>query len=264
MTGEEYERAWRAYANEPTLEAVRRELGCGHDVANRLVFEGLPVLGRPALKKRLEDEARLSARAENQLAARTDKLTAEGAARVLDARKAAVDQAVKVAKDVLGDAAEQRAAEARLVRAIRISATAQAGVAAQLLRSSSRLANYIDQALEAVEKKKLTGLEALKEVGLKPSGALDLIKSMAAITLRSAQAAEAAVRMERLHLGEPTDVLKLQGAGPSKDKPMTMGEASQVVASAARAFERAKMRREAVDAELDEDDDMPTRKRTHA
>lgn len=251
VTREEYQRAWEAYSNEPSAAAVARALGCGQDVAQRLVHEGLPVLGLPPLDKRLKVEARAAAAGDAKLSKGTEKLTAEGAARELERRKEALAKVEKQSAELLGDAGTQKMEEARLVRANRIGATALAGINAKLLRTASRLADHLDEALGEAEKEKKTGKAALEHLGLKPSGALELVKSIATVSVRVAQSSEAAVRMERLLMGEPTDILGVQGG--EERKHMSQAEAEKVFSEAARAFARAKQRQQAVDAEVEEE-----------
>lgn len=251
VTREEYGKAWEAYSNEPTVEAVRRALDCGNDVAHRLVFEGLPVLALPGLEKRLQEEARLGAKADARLSRGTERLTAEGAARVMAARAKAVKEVVEKEAAVLGDAVSQRVEEAKLVRANREGALVLADVTGKLLRSASRLVGYLDDALEEVEAKGFKGTKALEELGLRPGSALDLVKSMATVANRTAQVSEASVRMERLLMGDPTSIIQVQGGG-SSSKPMSLEEATSVMREANKAFERHRMRAAAVDVQVEE------------
>ena len=250
MTREEYQRAWEAYANEPTLAAVQRALSCGQEVAHRLVWEGLPRLGLVGLDKRLKDEARLAAAADKKLTRATEKLTTEGVARELEARARAVDKATRATVEVLGDAAHQRGEEAKLIRMNRVSAQALSGTLVPLLRAANRLTKYVDEALGEAETEGLKGKAALEKLGLKPGSAVDLVRSIATLSVRVAQVSEASVRMERLHLGEPTAVLGIQET--KRGTPMTLEEAEQTVKDAARAFDRARQRALAEEVEVDD------------
>jgi hypothetical protein len=245
---EEYERAWVAYRNEPTAAAVQRELGCGADVAHRLLFEGLPVLGLPPMEKQLQLEARMAMAADKKLSRGTEKLTAEAVGKELALRREALKKSTQQVAVQLGDAVQQRAEEARLVRANRVGALALAGVTGRLLKVSNRLATMLDERVEEVEQLGLKGKAALDHLGLKPGGALELVKSISTTVVRAAQASEAAVRMERLLAGEPTEIFQHQG--PGGGKPMSVEEQEQVMLEATRAFQRAKMRRESVEAEV--------------
>lgn len=252
---EDYERAWEAYTREPTVAGVQRA-GYGQDTANRLVYEGLPRLGLEGLEKKLQKEARLVAARGERLSKGTEELSAESARKELELRRKEAERATREAAVVFGDTAEQAVEEARLIRANRRAAGALAKVNESLLTTAGTLAEYLEEALGEARKENLKGAEALKRVGLKPSGALDLVKSIATISTRIAQTSEAAIRMERLRLGEPTGILQVQGA-EERRKPMSRTEATDKVNAAFRAFQRASQRAAIVDAELEEEGEEP-------
>lgn len=230
---EVYERARAAYLEHGSIAAVRKATGLSEAVAARLIDSGEPRLHLPSLR----DCARAAAAELDRKAKAAEKATAheEAAqlARTLDARAAAARRAREHEEKVLGDAVESRKSEVRLVRSNRIAAQALASVNADLLRVSGKLAESL-----------LADVESLKK--LSPRERMGILRTVAGIVQRTAQASQASVNMERLLMGEPTAILGRADGTPST-KDMTPEEAAQWLALANRAFERRAARQTVID-----------------
>lgn len=237
VDAETYERARAAWLEHGTKQAVRDAIGCGLDLANRLVDVGEPSLRLPALR----DVARvLAAELDRKVTSKERAVVhveAAEMAKQLEARAAAAKAARAHETKVLGDAVSSRAEEVRLVRVNRQSALVLAGVNAALLKVSSRLASSLLQDEAALVK-----LPARERMGL--------LRTIAGVVHRTAQASQVAVHMEHLLMGKPTTILGRADAGPSTDD-MTPEEAEQWLALANRAFARRAARRTVVDVEPD-------------
>lgn len=235
---EQYERARDAFVSEPTIAAVAKAAGVGRDLAARLIDSGEPKLGLPSLR----DAARLVAATVTKELARVEKATGEAQAaemaRTLEARARAAKLARENEERLLGDAVESRKAEVRLVRANRTSALVLAGVNADLLRVSSKLAAGL---LKDVESGRLDKLSPRERMGI--------LRTVAGVVHRTAQASQVAVNMERLLMGEPTAILGRADGSPSTGD-MTVEEAEQWLGLATRAFERRARRRQVIDAQV--------------
>src|SRR5690606_14685300 len=113
-------------------------------------------------------------------------------AKTMEQRAKAARAAREHESKVLGDAVQARKEEVQLVRLNRISSTVLAQINADLLRTSSKVAKSL--------------LEAdLSKVSVRER--LTILRTVAGIVHRTAQASAAAVNMERLLMGEPTAIL---------------------------------------------------------
>lgn len=232
ITPEVYELARTAYLSGGTVGAVREATGLGQQAALRLIDSGEPRIGLPSLRDAARAEA---AKVERELKKREAKAAEEEAkelARTMEQRAKAARRSREHESKVLGDAVKARAEEVKLVRLNRISATVLAQVNADLLRTSSKMA----QSLLELDPKTLS-----------PKERLTVLRSVAGIVHRTAQASAAAVNMERLLMGEPTAILGRADSGPSTHD-MTPEEAEQWLAIANRAFQRRAARQTIIDA----------------
>lgn len=255
-TREEYETALAAYLDHPIQVTVMNTLGCGQDIAMRLIHEGIPALGLAPLEDRRKEAARLAAMGEKRLARGTEKLTAEGVAKELEARKAAAEVAVVKQKAVLGDAIVQAEEEGRLIRANRTAALVLTGIQANLLRTGARLAGWMDNMIEQAEaapgvvtmvdgRRVVDGKKALDFLGLKPRDVMGMQRSVAFISEKIAEASAKAIELERLRLGEPGKIIGVQQVGAASDPskpPMSMEEAEKKATGFLRAMERWRAR----------------------
>lgn len=246
----EYEAGWAAYREKPGLTTVQEAVGCGADVARRLVHQGLPKLALPGYEKRLMDENRAAVAGEKRLAVSGEKLSTKTAARLVEEQKAAAERTVKAQVEILGDAEKQRAEELRLVRANRIGALALAGITGKLLRSADKLGTYYEQRLQEVERQGLTGGAALKALGMKPKEVLLHMRAIGNVMGKVAEISEASVKMERLLMGEPTAII---GNAGEVERPKTKEEALERFNKSAKAFERFRQRQAAVEAVVEEE-----------
>lgn len=240
ITAELYEAARDAYVGHGTLSAVREATGLGQGAAQRLLDSGIPQLGLPSLRDAARAEA---SKVEARLRKREDAaatLEAKELAKVMEARAQAQKRAREHETKVLGDAERSRAEEVQLVRLNRISATVLAQVNADLLRVSSSLAKSLLEDQAALRK-------------LTPKERLGILRTVAGVVHRTAQASAASVNMERLLMGQPTAILG-RADGPSTQH-MTPEEAEQWLALANRAFARRAARRTVVDAEVVREED---------
>jgi hypothetical protein len=236
ITPEVYARARVAYLEHGTPQAVREATGLRAEAVARLIDSGEPRLHLPSLR----DAARVAAAAVSRELARVEKGTAEEQAqtlaRSLEARAKAARQAREHEAKVLGDAVASRADEVLLVRANRKSALALAAINADLLRAGTILSRSLLEDPKALAR-------------LSPRERLGLLRTIAGVVHRTAQASQVAVSMERLLMGEPTAILgRADGTGPST-ADMTPEEAEQWLALANRAFARRAGRRTLVDVE---------------
>lgn len=231
-----YERARVAFVERGTLAAVREATGLGLPAAQRLLDSGVPTRGLPSLR----DAARAHAAEVERRLRLAEKASAGAEAKELATTLEQRARAAKAAREheakVLGDAVASRADEVTLVRANRKSALVLASINADLLRAGTILARSLLEDPKALTK-------------LSPRERLGLIRTVAGVVHRTAQASQVAVNMERLLMGEPTAILgRADGTGPST-QDMTPDEAEQWLALANRAFARRAARRTVIDVE---------------
>jgi len=232
VSAELYEAARTAYISGGSIKAIRDATGLSTTASQRLLDSGVPQLHLPPIREAARLEAakvEVELRKREEKAARTE---AAELAQVMEARAKAAKRAKETEAKILGDVEKSRGEEIRLVRANRVSATVLAQVNADLLRVSSELARSL-----------LEDVSSLKK--LDPHKRMGVLRTVAGIVHRTAQASAAAVQMERLLMGEPTAILG-RADGPSTEH-MTPDEAEQWLALANRAFARRAARRTVVD-----------------
>lgn len=232
FTADEYARARAAYLEHGTQAAVASALRCQHARAARLIDSGEPALNLPSLRDAARAYAATFKAPSSHLAKTTAATEAEELARTLEARAKAAKAARKTEEVVLGDAQKSRADEVRLVRANRMSALVLASVNADLLKVSTGLARSL-----------LDDEPALRK--LSPEKRLNILRTVAGIVQRTADASRISVNMERLLMGEPTTILGREGAST---QDMTADEAEEWLAIANRAFARRASRRVPIEA----------------
>jgi len=239
LTREDWERALRAFEKVPTAVHVGRSLGVSPNARSvlRLLDEGIPALGLPPVRRAAQERARALVGDGPRSVARGDAIVDASAARVLEERVRLAREAETRETKLLGDAADQRDEEIRLVRANRRAAIALGTVNAHLLRGALQMASAIDRDLSALP----PGVSLRERLGY--------LRTIAGIVQRTAEASQVAVKMERLMMGEPTDILQLR-QGPST-KDMTPEEASEYLALANRAFARRAARSTVVDSTVE-------------
>jgi hypothetical protein len=231
---EVYERARVAFLERGTLAAVREATGLGAPAVQRLLDSGIPTRGLPSLR----DAARVHAADVERRLRLAEKASAAEQAGALAATLEQRSKAARASREhegkVLGDAVASRADEVLLVRANRKSALALAGINASLLRAGSAIAASILNDRDRLDK-------------LSPRDRLGLLRTIAGIVHRTAQASQVSVNMERLLMGEPTAILGRTDAGPST-ADMSPEDAEKWLAIANKAFARRASRRTVVEA----------------
>jgi len=245
VTADEYASARAAYLAEGTAEAVQRAIGCGPEVAARLIMSGEPRLLLPSL----QDAARAYAAELTKNTARTEKATAAveatSLAHTLEARARAAKAARATEEKVLGDALTSRTDEVKLVRANRTSALVLARVNADLLQLSVHVGASL-----------LKEKDAITKLGVKDR--LGILRTIAGIVQRTADASRVSVNMERLLMGEPTAILGREGSSGPSTGDMTAEEAEQWLGIANRAFARRAARRSAIETTGEVVEESPT------
>ncbi len=234
----DYDLALAAWIAEPTVTSVCRAIGSSHHRAMRLINHGIPELGLGSIRKAAQEAARASVASDRSLA-RTD---ARSAARTLEARVQAIRDQEATRLRLIGDAKKQREEEAGLVRANRNAAIALSTVNARLLKGALSLASSLEADLMALP----------KGGGIKEK--LGYLRTIANIVQRTAESSQAAVKMERLLLGEPTAILGIRDDTSSKpDADMSPEQAAQWLEAANRAYERAQSRANVIEASVIEE-----------
>lgn len=242
-----WELAWSGYRHRGSMVDAHAKIAeHGHSLlaARRLVYAGLAELGLEPLKARLARESRKAASTEKRMVQAVERVDAKSAARLLEARVQAVREAEERTKLVLGDRATQREEEAKLVRTNRRAHMVLASLNGELLAGSVSLAKRLRVQLESAE--------------LSPSKGVALLKDVATIVQRTAEASRASVQMERLILGEPTHVHEHRdSAGATPPKDMTPDEAERWLEVATRHLERRARAATVIDVEASSDLESP-------
>lgn len=235
VSREVYERGWLAYQDEPSQAAVVKVLGCSQDFAFKLVEAGAPKLALPGYKKRLAEEARLAQVGERKVERVGERVGAKAVAAVLEEKKVAAEAMVAREKAILGSQVEQREEEARLVRANQQAALVMTGVMSKLLYVGDTLANSL---VERVRKgEKFTAKEELM-----------FLRGIGQIGSKMSEVSKAAVEMQRLLVGDPTQIVRHQHEqGPA----MSPAEVAAWQEKNARAWLRAQERKKAAEAVVD-------------
>jgi hypothetical protein len=221
LTDEEWIEAREVWLETGRTSAVAEALGMVAHVAERLVEEG--ARGRPPLR-----------------------LEAREQAAIVEARASSVE-ASKPSAVVVADARESRTEELRLVRSNRRSALVLANLNVRLLRTADALSESLMKDLVDAN-----GRPTEMAGRLSPKERVGLIRTVAQIVQRAAEASSKSVQMERLLMGEPTAILGHQDV-PSTDG-MTPEEAEQWISTAHRALERRMRRRTVIDVTSTVDD----------
>lgn len=217
----EYDALLEAFREQPgVVRAAARKAGVRPETAHRAWHRGWPDRKLRPIKELVEQEmlARRALRAEERDAA--------AAAEERDAKASEARRAQEVERARL-DAAASRKEEALLVRTTRRNLMALAGATAQLTDGSLKLAQSL--------RTRLLEMAATGQVDVREG--VSLIRAIAAATKHGAEAARLVLQMERLLLGEPTEILGLRGAGD-----LSLEEHLERIDKAARAGERFKKR----------------------
>jgi hypothetical protein len=211
--------AWRE--DPGNLSKAARAAGVSRPTARKALLEGYPGADPPRRAiKDIVDEEKAAARAALQG-------TIEDSAR----RHALEDAARKraEAEKARADAVEARRQEASMVRSQRGNILALIGIGGTILRGALKLGDSIRKDLE-------DAASGAKEMSLEQK--MVVLTRTGLLTQRIASAAGDVVKMERLLLGEPTEILGHKDLGS-----VGFDEAIRELENAAGVAERIKARR---------------------
>lgn len=213
ITKEKYDRivaALREHPDHPYTAARLAE--ADPRTVLRAWEKGWPRRGMPAVKGLFEEE-QAKARAEMQ---------AE-----IEAKRA---MSQKEKEDMVAQAARARAEEGQLVTLNRASALQATAVAASLSTSARKLGQKIKEKLE-----ELSELQVSDKNSPSASVGINLLERVTGLQARALRLARESMELERLHLGQPTNITQ-----QLTDSEMTMEEAAARIESARKAIEGAR------------------------
>lgn len=216
ITDQIYDALVQGFRESPgNLEHARRRARCGRDMAKRAWERGWPHFRNGKSIQDLfldEQQAARSALIQEQAA----KLAAAERERE-DARRQAI---------------EARKQEGQIVQLARGTSVQALVLVGQIVTGARALAGTLKKQLEA---------EAAKPAAdMSPKEIVYLLGRVAEITARLNNAAELAMKMERLHLGEPTSLIGITTAGGSVADELTLDEAELQIEAAQQALRDAK------------------------
>lgn len=201
---------WRLNPGSPTLAA--KYAGVDYRTARKIHEQGMPRRGWEPLRTLLEREMQ-QARA---------SMLASAAAKV------AVDE--KTREDAAKQAAQARAQEGQMVGLMRQTVLQGAGAAAQLIVTARSLVAYGKEEIE-----KLLKLPEGDIRRLTASQAVSFAERMARVVDELVSTAHRVMQMERLHLGEPGQIIRMEAP-----TAMTLEEAELRLEAAKATLDRAK------------------------
>lgn len=242
VTAVEWEAARDAWLLGEGIEGVMSAAGIGKELALELVEIGDRRRGRPSLREEARLAAATSDGIERRMRSAIERFDEGEVAALLETRARKAKEAEERTNAVLSDAATSRVEEVQLVRSNRLGAMALAHANARLLRvvgalSSSLLEAYVDGNGHPTK--------AARDLGTKEK--VGLVRTIAQVVQRTAEASAKAVQMERLLMGEPTHILGHANAEPPKE--MTPEEAVRWIAMAARLHRRREADLAAIDVD---------------
>lgn len=199
-----------AFARAPANASAAAKLaGCDHRTARRGWAVGWPKQGFRAISEVI---------AERQQAARALAMQ-----RQADERQAEFSAAEQIAERARLDMAREREQDGQIARGAKGNALAALATSANLLKRGHKISQ---------------DLTAEDLAGLPPKDRIRALKVIAEFNREAVAAAEAAIKLERVIMGEPTDVIRHEHAHvhvEAKDMAATIEKAN-------RALERAKQR----------------------
>lgn len=217
---EKYETLLSAYRELGSHRKVGKKLGISEKTCWKYFHYGNPHYdwARP-LKEVLEDEAKLA----------RERLAKDQEFRALRNREQHVEERMTIELDreaIRRDAIAARAEEAKLVRAARSGGL-------QVLAALLRMGPGVQKISERMSTE--LALLAAKE-GLNVRQALGVIRSYTLAVREANTAASQAMEMERLYLGEPTEIIGFADAGVGE---MSLEECQAEIEAAQAAMGRA-------------------------
>jgi len=207
---------WRQ--NPHSASAAARYAGTTAKTAQKAWENGFPQKGWIPVKIIMEQE-KVKARA---------MLLAEEAART------AVQQ--KEREDAIKQAAQTRVQEGQIVQVLRGTSLAAVSEGAQLASAARQLAAWVQAQMKLILDSIANGSTTAEAAGLTVEKALARLDRISVIMERIARFALTAMQAERLHMGEPMEIVKLHGA----DVEMTLEEAELRLEAAQAALSDAR------------------------
>jgi hypothetical protein len=217
------------------VSAAAKAAGVARKTARLALLRGWPARRWPPIRDVLEQEQRLARAIRFQAdgggvqtpGGDTASVQTPGSMAALQASPQGLhpEAARKLALDAEAaalDAARARAQEGQMVQLSRGNTIALMGTTSHLLRAGVARAQALQKSLDA------------GDVLLTPAQTLQFVSSCGYLAKTAAEAAETTMRMERLLLGAPTEILGIQA-----DR-MSMDDAERVIDMASRALERVR------------------------
>lgn len=212
--------------------AAARSAGVSRATGSRAWDLGWPDRQLPAIKDVIQEEMILArSRRASAMEIGAAAFAQSPAGSSIPSGPGAADMIRSIAKD---DATAARAQEGQMVKLSRANTIALMSATARLTSAA------IDKA------KDLEGKLRTNEVPLTPPQVVKFISSCAYLTKTAAEAAKLGIEMERLLLGEPTEIVGIDV------RHMTLDDAARTIEVASRALARARDRG-VVAAELSDD-----------
>jgi hypothetical protein len=249
VTPAEWEAARAAWLYGAGIDGIIRAVpGLNKAEAQALAYVGDRRRGRPPLAEEARAAAMKSDGIQNGMLGAVERMDEQEAARLLELRAKRALEAEQATQQVLEDGGRARVEEARLVRANRLGTMALANANARLLRVVGAFSRGLleDLVVETPDGDRTS--PAVDSLTVKER--LGLIRTIAQVVQRTAEASARAVQMERLLMGEPTSIVA-HTPGPAAD--MTPEEAERWIAAAARVHDRRRRPILTVDATVELD-----------
>lgn len=208
-----FKKGWPGLGLPPILEVIKVD----QEAARAILSDKI----REHEEKKAEVEAKRAKIVDLEAMTAAVELDREQAA---EARRiqAVVDDELRRQK-ARAQAAEDRAEEAKGVRVFRRNTIALGGMVAKLSRDMLRLPDAFTEALE----------KEIRDGKLTSKAALQLMRTAARVNKETAEAMASVVKLNRLLLGEPGEIIGVQGTGE-----LTPEEAASWIRRASTALER--------------------------
>lgn len=224
ISAEHWDKLLESFRARPSgMTAASRAAKVAVNTAKKAWLEGMPHLGKGPIKAIVEEEQR-AARATMADVQRT---------KAAEQAEANADRAWKEAEKARRDVVMARKQEAELVRAERANVIALVGSTGRLLRGLIRRCETLEKQIE-------TGRE-VDGSELRVKDQVEIAWKIGRIVRQTAEASMDVVKMERLLLGEPTEIVGNVNLDAISDE-----EAIREIEEAYLAAQRVKQRRELV------------------
>ena len=228
MNAEKLEKLLAAYREKPADHVyAAASAGIARTTAKKVWEQGIDYMSVPPLRTRIKEEM-TAARA----GLLDKRLEAEAAVEAELVEKKAV-RAHEEAEKARADAIHTRRQEAEIVRNERSNVAGMIGIVGHLVKGALKQAAQIEKEIEE-GKDETTGIKlSLKD-------RLDGLKNIGTLVKQCGEAAESVVKLERLLLGEPTDIVGVKRLDVGTDEALK--ELEEAGAMAARMKDRQERR----------------------